>query len=383
MKKNKPIPITRPTLEAYTAYAPLFKESIESGRLTLGKHTQAFEKKTAQYTGAKHCVALSSCTSGLMLTLKGLGITGEVIIPSFTFSASGHAVLWNNLTPVFADIDPKTYTLDPRSVEKRITKRTSAILATHPFGVVCDVKKLEALAKKHNLKLIFDAAHAFGSTVGKKHVGAFGDAEVFSCSPIKLLTTAEGGIVATNNDALAEFVRRGRNYGDDGSNSTEFAGLSARMSEFHAAIGLRSFAKLAKNLKDRRSKAAYLIERLKKIEPRLVFQTIPQGSTTTYYILSVLINPKVLGYTRDELHNYLKGENIATRKYFFPPLHTQPPYKKYAPRGYTLPVTEYVANNILALPLYSHITKADMDRVVGAFRKFKDTITTHHGRIQK
>ena len=259
MKKQKIIPITKPTLEPYSAYEPLFREVIESGRLTLGKHGEALEKKVATYLGVKHCVAVSSCTSGLMLVMKGLGLTGEVIVPSFTFSATGHALVWSGLTPVFADIDPKTFTLDPKAVEKLITAKTSAILSVHPFGVVSDVRKLEALAKKYKLKLIFDAAHAFGSEVNGVKVGNFGDAEVFSCSPIKLMTAGEGGLILTNNDELAEFCRLGRNYGDDGTNDTLFAGLSARMSEFHAAVGLRSFAQFPQNLKNRRAHASYLI----------------------------------------------------------------------------------------------------------------------------
>lgn len=372
----KLIPIARPTLEEYLVYEPLFRESIESGMLTTHTHGREFEKKVAHYLGVKHCVALSSCTSGLMLVLKGLGLTGEVIIPSFTFPASGHALLWNNLKPVFADIDPHTYTLDPKSVEKRITVRTSAIVATHAFGVVCDVKKLQALARKHNLKLIFDAAHAFGSTVGGVHTGNFGDAEVFSCSPIKVLTAGEGGIVATNDDALATFCRLGRNYGDDGTNNTVFAGLSARMSEFHAAIGLRSLAKLSTNLKNRQSKASYVISRLKKIEPRLQFQLIPQGTTTTYYILSVYVDPTVLGYTRDKLFNFFAMHGIATRKYFYPPLHKQTTYQNFSPLKKSLFVTEDVAENVLSLPLYSHISKADVDRVIVAFKEFTNII--HH-----
>lgn len=374
MKKKSFIHITRPTLEASDAYAPLFKKSLESGQLTMGKNVREFEERAAKYLGVKHCVAVSSCTSGLMLVLKGLGLKGEVILPSFTFAASGHPILWNNLTPVFADIDPQTYTLDPVSTEKQITRKTSAILATHVFGAVCDVKGLQKLARKHKLKLIFDAAHAFGSSAGGVRVGNFGDAEVFSLSPIKPLTAAEGGLVATNNAALADFVRLGRNYGDDGTNNMLFAGLSARMSEFHAAIGLRSLAKLPQNLKSRRAKAAYLRDALLAIEPRLRFQSITKGTETSCYILSVYIDP-ALGYTRDDLHDFFAKEGIGSRKYFYPPLHAQPPYKPFAPKKGALPATELVTHNVLALPMYSHIAKADLDRVVGAFRRFNEIMS--------
>jgi dTDP-4-amino-4,6-dideoxygalactose transaminase len=241
---------------------------------------------------------------------------------------------------------------------------------------MCDVKKLQALARKHNLKLIFDAAHAFGSTAHGVRAGNFGDAEVFSCSPIKILTTGEGGVVATNNDELAQFCLRGRNYGDDGTNNTLFAGLSARMSEFHAAIGLRSFVKLGKNLKDRGVRAQYLISHLKNIEPGLQFQSVPADSTTTTrYILAVFIDPTKLGYTRDDVHAFFQKQGIATRKYFYPPLHIQETYKRFAPKKGSLPVTERISQNILSLPLYSHMSKEEMNRVIKTFRDFKSTIT--------
>ena len=358
------VSITRPTLEEYSLYASFFEESIKTGRLTTHKYVREFETKAAKYLGVKHCVALSSCSSGLMLVLKGLDLKGEVIIPGFTFAATGHPLLWNNLTPVFADVDPKTYTISPKSVEACITSKTTAIVVTHVFGVMCDVKKLEALARKYKLRLIFDAAHAFGSTRAGKRAGNWGDAEVFSLSPIKVLTAAEGGLLATNNEALAEFVRIGRNYGDDGSNNMLFAGLSARMSEFHAAIALRSLTKLETNLKNRRLKCTYLKAALMHIEPRLQFQELPPDAESSNYIFSIVIDSKTLGYTRDELYDFLKSRNIDSRKYFYPALHTQPPYQKFAPKKGSMEVTDYLTQSILALPMYSHITQEDMDRVV-------------------
>ncbi len=369
MASKKTVPITRPTLEPFAAYAPLFKKTVQSGMLTTAGHVREFEARTAKYLGVKYCVATSSCTAGLMLVCKGLGLTGEVIVPSFTFSASALPLIWNNLTPIFADINPDTYAVDPKQVEKLITKKTSAILATHVFGIPANVAKLSALARRHKLKLIFDAAHAFGSTLGGKKVGAFGDAEVFSCSPTKVLTTGEGGIVATNNKSLAEFVRKGRNYGDDGSNDILFSGLSARMPELSAAIGLRSLQKLPVNLKRRRAAARRLTAHILKIEPRLRFQTVPKGVETTYKDLSVYIDPKVLGYTRDHLHDFFASRGIMTRKYFYPPLHRMRAYKHHH-RGRALPVTERVASNVLSLPMYAHLTKGDMNRIIKTFKEF-------------
>ncbi len=345
----------------------MFRRIIESGMLTNSSFVREFEQKTAAYLGVKHCVAVSTCTAGLMLVLKGFGLKGEVIIPSFTFTATGHPVLWNGLVPVFADIKPDTFEIDPKSVERLINKRTCAILATHVFGVPCDVRALRALAKKHKLKLIFDAAHAFGSSRDGVRAGNLGDAEVFSCSPTKVLTTAEGGIVATNDDALAEFCRLGRNYGDDGTYGEAFAGLSARMSEFHAAIGLRSMARLTANLKSRRARAEYFKKKLLHVEPRLQFQRIPADVETTYKDLSLFVDKETVGYTRDELHEFFKKNGISTRKYFHPPLHHHAAYRSY---GNALPITELVSSSVLSLPLYSSMPTVDIDRIVQVFTAF-------------
>jgi len=368
---KKTIPITRPTLEKFSAYEPMFKKSIEGGMLTMNETMREFEKKTAHYLGVKHCVAVSTCTAGLMLVMRGLALRGEVIMPSFTFSASGLPVVWNNLKPVFVDIDPDTFTVDTAAIEKLITPKTSAIFVTHVFGVPADTKKLESIARKHGLKLIFDAAHAFGSSRGKTKVGNFGDAEVFSCSPTKVLTTGEGGIVATNDDALAEYVRRGRNYGDDGHSPVPFAGLSARMSEFHAAIGLVSLGGLKKNLKRRIASAEYFKKQMLKIEPRLKFQKIPQDVQTTYKDLSLYIDPELHGYSRDDLQEYFATQGIMARKYFYPALHKHATYA-YAKKP-KVPITDLVAVRVLSLPLYSHITKDDIDYTVRAFKKFHDS----------
>lgn len=370
-KKRTVVPITRPTLSPFAAYAPAFRSIVASGMLTMGSHGKEFEKKLASYLGVAHCVTVSSCTAGLMLAMRGLGITGEVIMPSFTFSASGLPLVWNNLEPVFADCDPDTYNIDVSSIERLITSKTSAIFATHVFGVPCDVSRLQAVAKKHNVKLIFDSAHAFGSSRDGTKVGNFGDAEVFSCSPTKVLTTGEGGIVATNNDALAEYVRRGRNYGDDGESTKPFPGLSARMTELSAVLGLVSLKDLPKNLTRRRRVAEYFKKRLLACEPRLRFQHVPHGVETTYKDLSLLIDPADLGYSRDELQEYFQSQGIETRKYFYPPLHRHATYA-----GATkdkLPVTDRIASQSLSLPLYSHITRKDIDHVVAAFKRFHDT----------
>jgi dTDP-4-amino-4,6-dideoxygalactose transaminase len=304
----------------------------------------------------------------LLIVLFSFVFVLNSIFYTLSFAASGLPVVWNNLTPVFVDIDPDSFTIDVNKIEALITKKTSAIFATHVFGVPCNVVALKKLAKKHNLKLIFDAAHAFGSEHNSKKVGQFGDVEVFSLSPTKVLTAGEGGLVTTNDKKLAEYVRQGRNYGDDGFSTVPHAGLSARMSELHAAAGVVSLKSLNKNLKRRISQAEYFKKGLMKIEPRLQFQKIPDSIKTNYKDLSVRIRPDVLGYTREDLQAYFTSKGVMTRSYFHPALHT---FATYAPhKKPNVPVTDIVSAEALSLPLYSHITKDDIDYVLRAFKEF-------------
>src|SRR5882762_7292566 len=217
---------TLPSLESVLGnYEPVYENGLITNAETVGK----FEAAVGERLEVKYCVAVSSCTSGLMMVLRALGLSGEVIIPSFTFFATGHAVLWNGLRPVFADCDEETWNVDPIDVERKITKRTSAILVVHLYGNPCEVEALQSLASRHHLKLIFDAAHGLGSLHRDRPLGGFGDAEVFSLSPTKLLVAGEGGLVTTNDATLAKTIRAMRNYGDLGAYDPTWLGMNARM----------------------------------------------------------------------------------------------------------------------------------------------------------
>ena len=235
------LPLARPGVADPTRVAADVEAILRSGVLTDGPYVRRLEEEAATYLGVRHCVAVASCTTGLMLVLRASELSGDVIVPSFTFAATAHAVEWNGLRPSFADIDPGPLTLSPSSVEQAIGVHTSAILATHIFGTPCDVEGLRDVAERNGLRLFFDAAHAFGSTHRGMKVGGFGDAEVFSFSPTKVVVAAEGGLIATNDDLLAERCRIGRNYGNPGDYDCRFVGLNARMSELHAATALATF----------------------------------------------------------------------------------------------------------------------------------------------
>jgi dTDP-4-amino-4,6-dideoxygalactose transaminase len=367
---NQFIPLVRPTLPPYDdRLAQQVAELFETGMFTKGKYLREFEARMAEYLGVKYAVAVSSCTLGLLLTYHGLGLKGEVIVPSFTFMATVHPLVWVGAEPVFVDIDPHTWNVDPAKVEAAITERTTAIVAVHNFGNPAPVVELEAIARRYGLKLIFDAAHGFGSLYRGRPVGGFGNAEVFSLSPTKLLVAGEGGIVATNNDLLAEHIRVGRDYGNPGDYDSAFPGLNARLPEFNAILGLRSLEMLEENTLRRNRVAAAFRERLGQI-PGLTFQHIHPEDRSSYKDFSLLVDEAAFGLTRDELALALKAENIDTRKYHDPPVHIHKAYRHLYPRYRdALPITEDVACKSLSLPIWSHMDESTVDGICTAIER--------------
>lgn len=364
---NSPIPIARPALPEYTELAGELRQILESGVLTKGPYVRSFEEVLAAHLGVKHAVAVSSCTSGLMLVYQALGLTGDVIVPSFTFMATVSALRWNGLRPVFADVDSETTNLNPQAAEAAITAETTAIVAVNNAGNPADFEELEALASRRHLRLIFDAAHAFGSLYQGTPVGRQGDAQVFSLSPTKLLIANEGGVVATNDDALAEKVRIGREYGNRGDYDSAFAGINARLPEVNALLGKHSLGQLESAALHRNLIAQLYRERLSKL-PGVDFQTVRGGNRSSYKDFSVTIDGGAFGLTRDELANVLAAENIQTRKYYDPPVHRQTAYRDYS-LGASLANTELLASRILSLPIWSHMEADLASRVCLGFER--------------
>ncbi|MFC1768275.1 DegT/DnrJ/EryC1/StrS family aminotransferase [Nanoarchaeota archaeon] len=368
---DNPVPITKPLLPSYFSLEENAKSMFSSGMITNSTLVKQFEESARNYLGSKHCVALSSCTSGLMLSQKALNLTGEVILPSFTFFATGHSILWNNLKPVFVDIDPKSYQINPEKVNEAITEKTSAILAVHIFGNPAPALELEKIASDNNLKLIFDSAHAFGAKIGNQNVGTFGDVEVFSCSPTKLMITGEGGVCSTNNEELQRKLSIGRNYGDGGNYDPDFLGLNARMSEFNAALGIESIKLIENNIERRKEISEIYQKELSKL-PGISFQKVLPNNKVTYKDSAILINPIEFGINRDQLSEALLKENIITKKYFYPPLHLQKVFKEFSNYDEKLPVTKFISKNILSIPLFSKMSDYDVFKVIESFKKIHE-----------
>jgi dTDP-4-amino-4,6-dideoxygalactose transaminase len=353
--KNK-VNIVRPVMPDYTELIDGVKDIVSTGMVTKGKYLRAFEEAIAEHLKVKHVVAVSSCTSGLMLTYKGLGLTGDVVVPSFTFMATVSSLVWSNLRPIFADVNPHTTNLDPAAAEAAITPATSAIVAVHNFGNPAEIDALKAIAQKHNLKLIFDAAHGFGALYKGQPVGNQSDAHVFSLSPTKLLITGEGGIVSTNDDRLAEQIRMGREYGNDGNYDSAFAGLNARMPEFNALMGLYSLKYLENAAESRNETANYYQEMLGRM-PGIAFQRVLPGNRNSYKDFSITVDSDSFGITRDQLATALAAENIDTRKYYEPPAHRQIAYKEFY-NGSPLSNTDLLSERSLSFPMWSQMEQA-------------------------
>ncbi|RME42007.1 MAG: DegT/DnrJ/EryC1/StrS family aminotransferase [Chloroflexi bacterium] len=363
------LPFMRPTLPAWDALADSISEIVETGMLTKGHYLDLFEERVAHYLGVKHAVAVSSCTAGLMLVYRCLGLEGEVLVPSFTFMATVHPLLWQGATPVFVDIDPRTWNLDPGQIEAHITRRTTAIVAVHVFGNPAAIEDLEAIARRYGLALIFDAAHGFGALHHGVPLGGYGNAEVFSTSPTKLLVTGEGGVVTTNDDDLAERVRIGREYGNDGTYDSVLPGMNARMQEFSAILGLRGLAMLELNVQRRNLLAACYRSHLAEL-PGIRFQEIRAYDRSSFKDFSVRIDADRFGVDRDALVVALKEEGISTRAYYVPPVHQQTTYVELVRRQQPhLPVTDEVAGDILSLPLYSHMATETVIKVCEALER--------------
>lgn len=315
-----------------------------------GPYVQEFETKLAAFVGVRHCVAMCNGTVALEIAIRALGLKGEVIVPSFTFIATAHALQWQEITPVFCDIDPRTHNLDPGQVEKMITPRTSGIIGVHTWGRPCDVDALEVIARRRNLQLLFDAAHAFGCSYKGKSIGGFGRCEVFSFHATKFFNTFEGGAILTNDEVLAEKVRLMHNFGFRGYDNVIYIGTNGKMTEVCATMGLTSLESVDEFIKtNRRNHSAYRRE-LDGI-PGVSVMVYDERERANYQYVVLEVDERTAGLTRDELVEVLFAENVLARRYFFPGCHRMEPYRSYFPHAaLILPETERLCRRVMVLP---------------------------------
>ena len=337
----------------FPTFMTKMRQIVYTGQYTKGEYVKQIESVAADFLGVRHVVAVNSCTTGLMLVLSCLALEGEVITPSFTFSATTQALIWNNLKPVFADIDPHTLNINPIQVEKAITKKTSAILATHIFGNPCPTLQLKHITEKYNIPVIYDAAHAFGSKYSMNvPVGCGGIAEVFSLSPSKVLTAGEGGLIATNDPHLAGQLETAREYGIVNGKHTIIKGLNGRMSEFNAAVALAHFSDLHQRLVRRTILSINYMDAFEDIS--LDYQKT-EGSNFSYFVIKSVKRPFIV--------NALKKARIGFKTYFNPPVHLQQYFGGFH-NGSPLPYTEAAAQRVLCIPMYASLSDENQEFII-------------------
>jgi dTDP-4-amino-4,6-dideoxygalactose transaminase len=361
---DAPLHVGRPNLPEKQAILGRISGALESGWLTNGGPLVAeFECRVASETEVKHCIATCNGTAALELAIRALGLVGEVIVPAYTFVATAHALAWHGLRPVFCDVDPATHTLDPVQVARAISPRTAAILGVHLWGRSCDVAALAAVAREHAIPLLFDAAHAFGSTYQGKSIGGFGACETFSFHATKFVHCGEGGAVTTNDDRLAERVRQLRNFGFAGGDRVTSLGINAKMSELSAAVGLTSLDSMATIVAvNRQNYEAYR----RRLRPLAGLKLLPHDDRdkSNYQYVVVEVDAQIAGLTRDELIAVLVAENVLARRYFYPGCHRMEPYCSDAKMAaQSLPVTERLADTVLALPTGLQLDERGVTRI--------------------
>ncbi|MCE9634682.1 MAG: DegT/DnrJ/EryC1/StrS family aminotransferase [Planctomycetes bacterium] len=328
-----------------------------------GPMVRAFEAKVAELSGVRHCVAICNGTIALEIMIRAAGLAGQVIVPSYTFVATAHALQWQEIQPVFCDVDPATHNLDPARVDALVTPRTTGIIGVHLWGRPCDVEGLEEVAKRRGLTLLFDASHAFLCSRKGRMVGGFGSAEVLSFHATKFCNAFEGGAILTNDDDLAEKSRLMRNFGFAGKDRVIYLGSNGKMTEVCAAMGLTSIESAPEFIAANREHWLRYKRRLAGLPGLSVIEYDPAERNNYHYVI-VEVDAAKAGLTRDQIVQVLESENVLARRYFAPGAHRMEPYKSEQPlAGFVLPVTLRLAETVFALPSGSAVGAAEVEAV--------------------
>ena len=365
MNTKKTITVTKPSLPSLDEYIPYLESIWESAWLTNnGQFHRELEEKLAQFLGVKYISLCSNGTLALMLALKALGIKGEVITTPFSFVATSHAISWLSCTPVFVDVDPLTCNLDPDKIEAAITEKTSAIMPVHVYGNPCDNDKIDRLAKKYDLKVIYDAAHAFNVKKDGSSILNWGDISVLSFHATKVFNTIEGGAVICHSEEMKKKIDDLKNFGFRNETTVADIGINAKMNEVQAAMGLIQLKHVDDYINKRKKIVKWYDIGLKDI-PGLDPVKITGNVESNYAYYPVMVDPAEFGLNRDELYEMLKSKNIYARRYFYPLISDFPMYKDLASlQANDLLVAENIAERVICFPIYPDLEKADVDLIL-------------------
>lgn len=357
---NKIIQVTKSSMPDFDEYTQEIKDIWDSHWLTnMGTKHKQLEASLLEYLNTSNITLFTNGHLSLECAIAALNLTGEVITTPFTFASTTHAIVRNGLEPVFCDINPDDYTIDVNKLENLITDKTSAIIPVHVYGNICNVKEVEKIAKKHNLKVIYDAAHAFGVTVDGQSVANFGDASMFSFHATKVFNTIEGGAVAYKDEKLSKVLYDIKNFGITGPESVEYVGGNAKMNEFQAAMGICNLRHVDREIEKRKAVVERYMVRLSNVNGIKLCK--PQtGVKSNYAYFPVVFDEYKLN--RDEVAEKLKAEDIFARKYFYPLTNSFECYNGKFDVKKT-PVAKYISERVLTLPLYADLALEDVDRI--------------------
>ncbi len=357
---NKLIQVTRSSMPKFEEYMDEIKSIWDSHWLTnMGVKHKQLEVELLNYLNTSNITLFTNGHLALECIIAALDLTGEVITTPFTFASTTHAIIRNGLQPVFCDINPDDYTIDTDKLESLITEKTSAIIPVHVYGNICNIKELERIAKKHDLKVIYDAAHTFGITVDGVGIANFGDASMFSFHATKVFNTIEGGAVAFRDKKLSKILYDIKNFGITGPESVEYIGGNAKMNEFQAAMGICNLRHIDKEIEKRKAVVERYVERLDNVDG-IKLCKYQKGVKSNYAYFPVVFD----GYKlhRDEIFEILKAKDIIARKYFYPIINEYECYKGRFDVKKT-PVAKYIAERVLCLPLYADLALGDVDKI--------------------
>lgn len=371
MKKPDPIFVTRPALPPIEEFNVYLRDIWNSGILTNnGPYHQEFEKKLAAYLGIKYISLFSNGTLALVTAIQALKLSGEVITTPFSFVATTHALWWNNIKPVFCDIENKYFTLDPDRIESLITPYTTAILPVHVYGNPCQVERIQKIAETYGLKVIYDAAHAFGVKNKGRSILEFGDLSILSFHATKAFNTFEGGAIISPDEKTKKRIDFLKNFGFEDEVTVIEPGINAKMNELQAAFGLVQLNHIDDYTSKRKQLVSRYRDQLKNINGIKYIDDI-EDVTHSYTYFPVLVDKKSYGKSRDELYTLLKSSNIFCRRYFYPLISKFPTYKGLiSSREENLPVASQIAERVICLPLYSDLRFEQVDFICKTIKNY-------------
>lgn len=367
---SNPIYVGSPNIGNREAFTNRITDILDTRRFSNnGPFVQEFESRIAEFLGLKHCVAMCNATVALEIASRALNLHGEVIVPSYTFVATAHSLQWQEITPVFCDMDPATHNIDPTKIERLITPKTTGILGVHVWGRGCDTEAIAEIATRRNLKVMYDGSHGFACSRGGRMLGTFGECEVFSFHATKFLNCFEGGAVVTNNDDLAEKMRLMRNFGFQGFDNVVYLGVNGKMSEVHAAMGLTSLEAMDEIIAVNRRNYEVYKSGLANL-PGISLINYDPAERNNYQYVVLEVDPDLCPRNRDEIVEALHLQNIIARKYFWPGCHRMEPYRSLQPNaGLLLEKTETISARVIVLPTGQMVDVDTINFICNVIRK--------------